>query len=351
MELTRDQARVLREVVGSNDGGLVFAPPGAGKTTLALLCAREYVPRLGPHQKVCFLTFSNAAVDAISTRRTGLIAGTSRAKVEVTNFHQFALGILRAYGPAVGLGLPIQIVDSITKRYLDRMAHDDLLRRGYLSFQDFLPLTNAVFAANRSLRDTLAYRYPFVIVDEFQDTNEDQWDFVRNIGDQGQLLCLGDPDQMIYEFQGASPRRFEQFREARPNRIEITLDPHENSHRFATPKILETARSLRNGDDLPDWMGQPDQPVEVQMYHNSAQAKAALVLYLLTNHKWGCGSTAILCRTNKLAEQVSRWLLDDSLGGRVARRVDHYYHLPEAGFQAIVGVLRSVSACGFTPRP
>jgi len=342
MRLTDDQARVLEHVLTEDSDALVFAPPGAGKTTLALLCARRYTTRLSPHQKVFFLTFSNSAVDAITSRRRDLLSGHKGERIEVTNFHQFALSILRSYGPAAGLALPIHIVDNITKSYLDRTSPEDLLERGYLAFDDFLPLTNRVFQRNKSLQDVFASMYPLVIVDEFQDTNAAQWDFVSHIAEHGRLLCLADPDQMIYEFTGASPRRFEDFRAARRNHIEITLDATRNSHRFATPKILQVARCLRSGSDLPGWITDATQPVHLEVYINKAQAKAALVLFLLANAAQGCETTAILCRTNRLAEQVSRWLLDGSLGGRLARRVNHYYHLPEAGFQAIVGILRAV---------
>lgn len=53
-----------------------------------------------------------------------------------------------------------------------------------------------------------------MILDEFQDTNADEWAFVHQLGRHSRLIALGDPDQRIYEFRGADPRRLGDFVEA-----------------------------------------------------------------------------------------------------------------------------------------
>lgn len=342
MRLTKRQAAVLDAVLSKDSDTLVLAPPGAGKTTLALLCAREYAKQLSPLQRVFFLTFSNSSVDAITSHRRSILTGLHGAKVEVTNFHQFALSILRSYGPAVGLGLPIRIIDSITERYLEREATGDLLKRGYLPFDRFVPLANDVFLKNRTLRDAFAARYPLIIVDEFQDTDRAQWEFVQNIACRGRLLCLADPDQMIYEFAGASLERFDDFRKARPRHVSIQIGEGTELHRFTTPQILEVARCLRKGARLPNWIVDPTQPVYLVSFYNKNQAKAVLMAFIYAGEKKGCRSTAVLCRTNRMAEMVSRWLNDASVGGKLARKIPHYYHLPEGISEAIIGILRAV---------
>jgi len=342
MKLTPEQAKVLNAVLSRDCDTLVCAPPGAGKTTLALLCAREYAKQLQPLQRVFFLTFSNSAVDAITSRRRSILTGLNGAKVEVTNFHQFTLAILRSYGPAVGLGLPIRIIDGITERYLERQAAADLLRQGYLPFDRFVPLANDVFARNSTLREAFASKYPLVIVDEFQDTAPAQWDFVKNIAAGGRLLCLADPNQMIYEFTGASLKRFDEFCEARPRHVRIDIGEDSVLHRFTTPQILEVANCLRRDESLPKWIIDPKQPVHLEVFYNKNQAKAQLLTFIFEGERQGCSSTAILCRTNRMAEMVSRWLSDASVGGKLARKVPHYYHLPEGISEAIIGILRAV---------
>lgn len=342
MILTRQQELVLDAVLAKKADTLVFAPPGAGKTTIALLCAREYAKQLRPYQKVFFLTFSNSAVDAITSRRRNILAGLYGGKVEVTNFHQFTLSILRSYGPAVGLGLPVRIVDKITERYLENTGTENLLAQGYLPFDHFVPLVNAIFSKNQTLREAFAAKYPLIIVDEFQDTNPAQWEFVGHIASGGRLLCLADPNQMIYGFTGASLKRFDEFRELRKNHVVIQIGEDSVLHRFATPQILEVANCLKNGSSLPGWITIPTQPVYLRSFYNRNQAKAELIAFIIRGERKGCQSTAILCRTNRMAEMISRWLSDESIGGRLARNIPHYYHLPEGISEAIIGILRAV---------
>jgi DNA helicase-2/ATP-dependent DNA helicase PcrA len=61
--------------------------------------------------------------------------------------------------------------------------------------------------------------YPIVILDEFQDTNSEQWRVVRALEQFSTLLALADPEQRIYDFVGADPERLNHFRE--------TFDPTE----------------------------------------------------------------------------------------------------------------------------
>ena len=54
-------------------------------------------------------------------------------------------------------------------------------------------------------------QYPLIILDEFQDTNEDEWRFIRALTRHSQVLALADPEQRIYEFRGASALRIQEF--------------------------------------------------------------------------------------------------------------------------------------------
>ncbi|WP_258768017.1 UvrD-helicase domain-containing protein [Bradyrhizobium arachidis] len=50
-----------------------------------------------------------------------------------------------------------------------------------------------------------------MIVDEFQDTNTEEWAMIAQLGRHSRLIALGDPKQRIYDFKGADPRRFGEF--------------------------------------------------------------------------------------------------------------------------------------------
>ena len=59
----------------------------------------------------------------------------------------------------------------------------------------------------RLLSDT----YPIIVVDEFQDTNLDEWRMISALGQQSRLIALADAEQRIYEFRGADPARIGAF--------------------------------------------------------------------------------------------------------------------------------------------
>jgi len=341
---TPDQQAVLDH----QGDALVQAPPGSGKTTVALLKARSEIARLGPYQKILFLTFSNAAVDTITSRRTQLVGGVARGKVQVTNFHQFALEILRSYGAAVGLGSPIKIVDDVTGRFLERRSFGNPRKMGYLPFGEFIPLAVEVLGRNRSLQKAVASCYPVVLVDEFQDTDSHQWELVKLVADGATVIALGDPDQMIYRFQGASPERFPEFLAWRRGAKQFELDPQRNPHRFETPKILEVARCLRRlheGATLPGWVNDRAQPVHLARYYNKGQCKAAVASFILNSRQKACKTIAILTYKNDTAKQISNWLNDGSLGGKLSGPFPHYFHIAERRLETLLVICR---ACALT---
>ena len=56
--------------------------------------------------------------------------------------------------------------------------------------------------------------YPVIILDEFQDTSADEWQLIQLLGTQSKLIALADPEQRIYDFRGADPKRITQFIES-----------------------------------------------------------------------------------------------------------------------------------------
>lgn len=72
--------------------------------------------------------------------------------------------------------------------------------------------------------------YPLIILDEFQDTNEDEWRFIRALTRHSQVLALADPEQRIYEFRGASASRIQEFEQAyRPASFSFGMENHRST--------------------------------------------------------------------------------------------------------------------------
>jgi DNA helicase-2/ATP-dependent DNA helicase PcrA len=77
---------------------LVCGGPGSGKTTIALLKARERCPSLKPGQRVLFLSFSRAAVRQIVERCKSVLTSEERRLIDVKTYHAFCMEILESHG-------------------------------------------------------------------------------------------------------------------------------------------------------------------------------------------------------------------------------------------------------------
>ncbi|MDZ7788114.1 MAG: UvrD-helicase domain-containing protein [Halofilum sp. (in: g-proteobacteria)] len=82
---------------------------------------------------------------------------------------------------------------------------------GLVCFDLFAPLVGILLADSGRIRRLVATHYPFMIFDEFQDTDAAQWNAVRLCGEFSTLTALADPEQRIFDFRGADPERIQHF--------------------------------------------------------------------------------------------------------------------------------------------
>ncbi len=91
--------------------------------------------------------------------------------------------------------------------------------RGWLDFEDLQILALNLLQENEAIRQTLARRFKYIMVDEFQDTNALQWEIVSQLATEKEVLAedkifiVGDPKQSIYGFRNADIRIFNQVKE------------------------------------------------------------------------------------------------------------------------------------------
>jgi DNA helicase-2/ATP-dependent DNA helicase PcrA len=106
----------------------------------------------------------------------------------------------------------------------------DLFRNsGRICFDLFAPLARQLLSGAKRLRERLSSRYPLIIVDEAQDTNNEQWECVRLLSAVSQIICLADPDQMIYgHLPGVNADRLPLIRETLQP-LEIDLGDENNT--------------------------------------------------------------------------------------------------------------------------
>lgn len=162
---------------------VVEAPAGCGKTYEAVALARDLFSTIRHRQQILLLAHTNAATAEFRTRLRHL-ASTS---VVVTTFDSFALELLRAYGPALGLPARFRVGPA-----------------GVVPFTELAPTLNKLFSRAPAVARHVAAHYPIIIADEHQDASKDQHGIVTLLLDAGveRVRLFGDPMQSIYDFDG-----------------------------------------------------------------------------------------------------------------------------------------------------
>lgn len=248
---------------------LILAGPGSGKTrVLTRRVARLIRDSADARFRVLGLTFTTKAADEMRERVENLL-GSSTRRARMTTFHSFSAGVLRQHGNHIGLRSDFEILardedrvrvidESIRKiesphmptvggtgvirmiDYLFREAYDGAentelpfngsprtwIRAVYNNYLDTLIAANhldygaLLVCCLRLFRErpriARHYRivYPHVCVDEYQDTNKCQDLILRYLSpvDRSSLFVVADDDQIIYQWNGASPARLDALR-------------------------------------------------------------------------------------------------------------------------------------------
>jgi DNA helicase II / ATP-dependent DNA helicase PcrA len=242
-----------------DDGGhvLVLGGPGAGKTTLALLKAKAVIPGLKPGQKILFLSFSRSAVHQILVRCKDVLQRLDRSAIDVRTYHAFCWDLLHCHGRALG-GAPLQMMtpgeEGVSRtRFAGDWLEERLRlldRESIVCFDLFAHAAARLIEESRHLREWIAKLFPLVILDEFQDTDDDQWRLAQALARVTQVAFLADGEQRIYDFRpGVRPDRIDILRTALSPR---ETDLQSDNHRSGGSQIIAYANAvLRGGGPLP----------------------------------------------------------------------------------------------------
>jgi DNA helicase II / ATP-dependent DNA helicase PcrA len=313
---------------------LIVAGAGSGKTRVLthriayLLAERDVLP-----SEILAITFTNKAAGEMASRVAQLVGARARA-MWVMTFHSACVRILRREAKRLGYPSSFSIYDQADSQRLMALvcreleldarqfppkalhgqvsnlknelvdyetfasraqtarekglaeAYGEYQRRltaaGAMDFDDLIMNTVFLFQGFPEVAAEYRHRFRHVMVDEYQDTNHAQYVLVRELvgahaEDKSELCVVGDADQSIYAFRGATIRNIVEFEQDFPDARVIVLEQNYRS----TQNILSAANAVvsRNASRKPKnlWSDQGAGPLITGYVADSEHDEAAFV--------------------------------------------------------------------------
>ena len=389
------------QAVHWNEGPLlVLAGPGSGKTrVLTYRIARIIEETAGKHFRILGLTFTNKAATEMRKRIESLVPNAGERAL-LTTFHSFGVGLLRQHGHHIGLRPDFAILPQVIDReaVLDeaiertRKEHGEVTYRG----EQLLPLVARLLDDSVSAEDAIAflqkynvkgaevigtiyrnYRhsmiendqldfggiiaetfrllqmkpairkltsriYPYICVDEFQDTNSAQYHILHSIVNPAtkDLFVVADDDQIIYQWNGADPERLKSLR--RDFGMSVIQLP-ENYR--CPPAVIDVANALIEHNLCHDPNKTALTPHKQSGKSNAIRVKdfacfdeeADWVAHdIALRSKESRCKCVVLARTRRLLERIVEALETRNVPGYLAMRKDEFVSSPMAWLHAML---------------
>ena len=290
-ELNEEQRKAAEKI---NGPVLILAGAGSGKTRTVTYRIAHMIKEKGISPlNIMALTFTNKAAKEMKERAEALI-GPDANNLVVSTFHSFSVRLLKTYSDRIGYGRNFNIYDVddqktiINKIKKDmNIKNDDIspaktagrisklkeqgigieeleeqidiripanriFRDIYQKYDETLKANNAMdfsdllLNAKKLLDDPYVLervqdRYRYIVVDEYQDTNDIQYEIISKIAEKYKNICVvGDEDQSIYAFRGANINNILNFERDYKNAFVAKLEQNYRS----TKTILDTANEL-----------------------------------------------------------------------------------------------------------
>ncbi|WP_288431100.1 DNA helicase II [uncultured Pantoea sp.] len=351
---------------------LVLAGAGSGKTRVLVhrIAWLQSVENCSPYS-IMAVTFTNKAAAEMRHRIEQLI-GTSQGGMWIGTFHGLAHRLLRAHHLDAGLPQDFQILDSedqlrLLKRLIKAMNLDEKQwparqgmwyingkkdeglrpkhiesygnpveqtwlriyqayqeacdRAGLVDFAELLLRAHELWLNKPHILNHYRERFSNILVDEFQDTNNIQYAWIRILaGDSSKVIIVGDDDQSIYGWRGAQVENIQRFLKDFPGADTIRLEQNYRS----TNNILKSANALiannngRLGKEL--WTdGSDGEPISVYCAFNELDESRFVVNRIKAWMENGnaLADCAILYRSNAQSRVLEEALLQASMPYRI----------------------------------
>jgi len=294
--------------------------PGAGKTTVSLLKANWLIEnaKLLPEQKVLFLSFARSTITNIQKTTQALIPEKNRKLIEINTYHGFIWRLLQNYSYLLNGNRRISLLTPhMASAHLAEVDGSDMRGQkleelyadnGLLSFDLFAKYAAELFKRSDRILRLITDTHPVIIVDEFQDTDGNEWEFIQALGRNSTMIALADPEQRIYDFRGANVNRIEEYiKKFSP----IIFDFEQENNRSPGKDIITFGNDLLLGKNK----GEMYNDVVIKKYpFNRDEPNKTLKLNIfeaIKRLKTGVGSDwsiVVLVRSKRIMFSVSAYL-------------------------------------------
>ena len=385
-----------KEAVLYNDGPLlIIAGAGAGKTkTLTSKIAYIIVEHLATPYNILAITFTNKAAKEMRDRLYLLIGDEAR-KLQVSTFHSFGLKLLRENYELLGYDRNFVIMDSddsltvvkkiirdldydpkvynpkairnkisscknelISAKAYERYAVSDyeqviqkvyekyekkLQQNNSVDFDDLLILPIKLFREHQDVLEKYQNLYQYVLIDEYQDTNQAQYILTKMISEKNRrITCVGDDSQSIYSFRGANYKNILNFENDYRDAKTILLEQNYRS----TGNILDAANQvIKNNRDRKDknlWTNKgPGEKIKYYRAYNERDEAQYVIRKIkeLVNRNVEYKDIAVLYRTNAQSRVVEEEMLKENLPYRV---IGSFYFYSRKEIKDLIAYLRLI---------
>ncbi len=357
-DIFQDLNEAQREAVKKIDGPmLILAGAGSGKTKTITSRLAYLLDEVGiPAANTLTLTFTNKAAKEMRERALSMIKPTSYPPLLCT-FHKFGLLFLKFHIHRLGRKnnfvvidtedkkriikkfnseVPLPLIASEISRYKNSLLTPDeayaqaelqnyktiakiyeqyeahLHENNLVDFDDLLALTYKLLNENEDLAKETSDKYQYIMIDEYQDTNELQFRLLKKLCSSHNNLCVvGDDDQSIYGWRGANIRNIIEFDKDFDDTYVVKL---ENNYRSTEP-ILNAANALiehnrnRLGKKLVSTKGKGKEVATMSSHDEGEEANkiASSISELLTSGV-KADEIAVLYRINALSRSLEEGL-------------------------------------------
>ena len=370
-----------KEAVEYNDGPLlIIAGAGAGKTKtlttkIAYLIEEENV---SPYS-ILAITFTNKAAKEMKDRIYRTI-GEEAKKLQVSTFHSFGLKLIRENVSVLGYDRNFVIMDSddsltVVKKILKDLNYDPkvynakairnkissckndmispsayekyavseyekvvqevyekyeckLKRNNSVDFDDLLLLPIKLFRENKEILERYQDYYQYILVDEYQDTNEAQYILTKLLSEKSRhITCVGDDSQSIYSFRGANYKNILNFEKDYKDAKTILLEQNYRS----TSTILDAANQVIRNNKMKKeknlWTarGIGEKIKYYRAYNEKDEADyVARNIKELQNKGVELEEIAVLYRTNAQSRVIEEEMLKENIPYKIIGSINFY---------------------------